>query len=234
MLIEHLSLSDTLDEAIARAGQERAHRRDPPPDPPRTPVPRAPEGQKHATEPEAHTHPDQEQEHDAPSLNWAHAIVLLWSSPGIRRRAAEGMRAEIGLALSRFPSAGHLASWAGMCPGNNERAGTRLSGKTTKGSPWVRNLLVEAAHAAAHPKTTSLSALYRRIAARHGAKKAMMAVGHAIFGAISYMLDRNESSQALGGTPCDERNRHVTEKRLVRRVEKLGSHGALQEVAQIA
>ncbi|HET8914001.1 MAG TPA: transposase, partial [Ktedonobacteraceae bacterium] len=156
------------------------------------------------------------------------AIALLCSIPGISRRAAEGILAEIGLDMTRFPSAGHLASWAGMCPGNSESAGKRLSGKTRKGSPWLRVLLVEAAHAAAHTKNTYLSAQYHRLAARRGKKKAMVAVGHTILVMIYHMLQQKKSYKELGGNYFDERERRDTEKRLVRRLENLGYHVELQ------
>lgn len=102
-------------------------------------------------------------------------------------------------------------------PGNHERAGKRLSGRTTKGSPWLRTLLGEAAHAAAQTKNTSFSAASQRIRARGGAKQAMIAVGHAILVICSHLLDRHVCSQELGGSSFDERDRQTTEKRLVRR-----------------
>jgi transposase len=100
---------------------------------------------------------------DQRRLTWEQAIALLCSIPGISQRGAQGILAEIGLDMNRFPSAKHLASWAGMSPGNRESAGKRLSGKTNKGSPWLRKLLVEAAHAASHTKKIYLSAQYQRL-----------------------------------------------------------------------
>ena len=108
------------------------------------------------------------------------AIALLATIPGVGPRAAEMLIAAIGTDRSRFPSAKHLASWAGMCPGNHESGGKRLHGKTRKGSRWLRQILVEIAHVASKTKTTYLAAQYRRIAARRGKKRALMAVGHTV------------------------------------------------------
>lgn len=234
MLTEHLALIDTLDEAITRASQEIAQRLDPPPDPTTATAPTAEEHQEQAAESEAFQSAEEHPAQDTRSLSWAQAIVLLCSIPGISRRAAEGILAEIGLEMARFPTSRHLASWAGMCPGNHESAGKRLSGRTTKGSPWLRKLLVEAAHAAAHTKHTYLSALYRRIRARGGAKKAMIAVGHAILVICYHLLDQQISYEELGGNYFDERDRQATEKRLVRRLEQLGYQVALQPASQVA
>src|SRR5205814_1138853 len=176
MLMEHLSLIDTLEEAIERASQEIAQRLDPPPDSRREPMPPAVEHQEQATEPETCENTDQEQVQDAPSLSWAQAIVLLSSVPGISRRAAEGILAEIGIDMSRFPSAGHLASWAGMCPGSNESAGKRKGGKTRKGSKWLRRALTEAAQAAARKTHCYLAARYRPLVVRRGKRQAAVAV----------------------------------------------------------
>jgi transposase len=101
---------------------------------------------------------------------YEHQIQRLSTIPGIKRRLAEVILAEIGVDMSRFPDARHLASWAGMCPGNKESGGKRLSGKTRKGSPWLRSALVEAAHAALHCKNSYLSARYPRVAQRANPK----------------------------------------------------------------
>jgi transposase len=155
-------------------------------------------------------------------------IALLDTIPGLSRRAAEVLLAEIGSDLSRFPSAKHLASWAGICPGNRESAGKRKSGKTRKGSRWLRQLLIEAAHGAAHSKQTYLGALYRRLAARRGTKKALVAVGHAILVIVYHVLTRREPYRDLGANYFDERDKQTVERRLVRRLEQLGHKVTLQ------
>ncbi len=147
----------------------------------------------------------------------------LQTIPGVGRRTAEGLVAEIGTDLTRFPSAGHLASWAGLCPGNDESAGKRRSGRTRQGSPWLRTALVEAAQAAARTKDTYLATQYRRLAARRGAKRAVVAVAHTILVLVYVLLTREqESYHDLGSHYFDERDRNVVQRRLVRRLEALG------------
>jgi transposase len=159
------------------------------------------------------------------------AIALLDTIPGVGQRAAEILMAEIGTDMSRFPSAKHLASWAGMCPGNHESGGKRLSGKTRKGSRWLRQILVEIAHGASKTKNTYLAAQYRRIAARRGKKRALIAVGHTIL-TIAYMiLTRKQPYQDLGAAYFDQREQHRVERRLVQRLERLGYEVSLQPKA---
>jgi transposase len=108
--------------------------------------------------------------------------------PGVSRRAAEVIVAEIGTDMARFPTAGHLCSWAGMCPGNDLSAGKRRSGRTTKGSAWLRATLVQAAWAASHTKGTGLSERYRRWARRLGKKRAVVALGRKILVLVYELL----------------------------------------------
>jgi transposase len=120
------------------------------------------------------------------------AIDLLDTIPGINRRTAEVVLAEIGPDMSRFSSSAHLASWAGMCPGNNESAGKHFSGRTRKGSKWLRTALVESAQAAARTKDTYLAAQYARIKGRHGHNKAIFAVAHSILVIAFHILQRGQ------------------------------------------
>lgn len=149
-------------------------------------------------------------------------LVRLQTIPGVGRRGAEVLLAEIGADMTRFPTAHHLASWAGMCPGNHESAGKRQKGTTRKGSPWLRAMLAEAAWAASHTKATYLAAQYHRLAAKRGRKRAIVAVGHTILVIAYHVLARQQAYADLGPTYFDERNRQATERRVVRRLEKLG------------
>jgi transposase len=156
------------------------------------------------------------------------AIALLDTIPGVSQRTAEILLAEIGTDMTRFPSAKHLASWAGMCPGNYESGGKRLSGKTRKGSRWLRQVLVEAAHVAAKTKQTYLAAQYKRIAARRGKKRALMALGHTILVIVYTLLTRKQPYQDLGAAYFDSLEQQRVERRLVRRLERLGYRVSLQ------
>lgn len=151
------------------------------------------------------------------------AALATWDSlPGINQRIAEILVAELGPDLQPFEDAEHLASWAGMCPGNNESAGKRKSGRTRKGSPWLRRALVEAAHGAAHTKHKYFQALYRRLAARRGTQRAAVAVGHSLLVTGYYLITRQTVYQDLGGNYFDERDREAVKRRAVRRLEMLG------------
>jgi len=161
-------------------------------------------------------------------------IGWLDTIPGVNRRTAEVLWAETGGDMSRFPSARHLASWAGMCPGNNESAGKRRSGRTRKGSPWLRHCLVEAAHGAAHTKNKYLSSQYHRIGAQRGRKKAQVAVGHSILVIAYHLLTRKQPYSDLGANYFDERDRQAVTKRCVNRLQKLGFKVNLEKLPAAA
>jgi transposase len=156
--------------------------------------------------------------------------VALWDTiPGVARTAAEIIVSEIGVDMSRFPSADHLSAWAGVAPGNNESAGKRRSGKTRKGNRALTVALTQAAHAAARTKNTYLSAQYHRLAARRGKKRAILAVAHSILVIGYHLVQRHEPYRELGADYFDRCRPHVTANRLVRRLEKLGYRVTLQE-----
>lgn len=154
---------------------------------------------------------------DAQPLTWAAAVALLDTIPGINRRMAELLLAEIGADMRRFPTAAHLASWAKLAPGNNESAGKHYSGATGHGNRWLRSGLVQAAWAAVKVKTSYLVSCYHRLAGRRDAKRAIIAVAHRMLTAIYYMLTQHEPYRDLGATYLDERHKVALIKRTERR-----------------
>ncbi|MGH8937276.1 MAG: IS110 family transposase [Acidimicrobiia bacterium] len=155
-------------------------------------------------------------------------VALLKTIPGVDDKTAQSLIAEIGLDMSRFPTHRHLASWAGMCPGNDESAGKRRSGKTRKGSKWLRDTLVQAANAAARAKGTYLSSQYARLAGRRGKKRAAVAVGHSILVSAYYLLSRGVTYQELGDDWLLRRDTVRQTRRLVTQLTKLGHIVTLQ------
>jgi hypothetical protein len=146
----------------------------------------------------------------------------LLTIPGIDRKTAWTVIAEIGVDLSTFADAKHLASWAGLCPGNRESAGKRMSGRTRKANRYVKRAMCQAAWAASHTKNTYLSAFYRRMAIRKGAPKAVMALAHHMITVVHQVLSRREEYVEFGGNYYDQRNKPRTVARLVARLAKLG------------
>jgi transposase len=156
-------------------------------------------------------------------------VELLSTIPGVKRRTAELLIAEIGTDMARFGSSARLASWAGMCPGNNESGGKHRSGKTRKGSKWLRSALTESARAAARSKGTYLSAQYHRLKGRRGSNKAAVAVGHSILVAAYHILDRHQPYSDLGADYFLHRHdpeRHAN--KLVRQLRALGYEVTLE------
>jgi transposase len=149
-------------------------------------------------------------------------IALLITIPGVQLLAARTILAEIGTDMSRFPSAGHLLSWAGLCPRNDESAGKRRSNRLRKGNPWLKTLLVQCAWTARNKKGSYLQAQFRRLSAKHGKKKAVCAVAASILTAIYHMLKDGTEYQDLGPDHFDKRSTAEKAKRLVRQLENLG------------
>ena len=156
-------------------------------------------------------------------------LALLCTIPGVSTRVAEVILAEIGTGMERFPTAAHLASWAGLCPGNNESAGKHFSGQTRKGSKWLRMALVEAAKAASRSKGTYLAAQYARLKGRRGHKRATIAVAHSILVIAYYLLERGEPYADLGADYfTDRQSTQAYKNRLVRQLERLGHKVTLE------
>jgi transposase len=143
--------------------------------------------------------------------------------PGVNRETIENVIAEIGVEMKQFPSAGHLASWSGLCPGNEESAGKRKRSRTTKGNVWLRRALSQAAWAAARKKDSYFQAQYRRLAGRRGKKRAVVAVAHTLLEVIYHLLSNSQSTfHDLGGNYFDTLDPQRLCRHLVRRLESLG------------
>lgn len=150
--------------------------------------------------------------------------------PGIQKVTAWNLVAEIGVNPKQFPSPAHLASWAGLCPGNNESAGKRKSGKTRKGSPWLRRALSQAAWAASHTKATYLSARYKRLALKRGAKRAIVAIAHKLLLIAYHLLKYDLHYKDLGANFYDRLQIDRLRQYLVKRLESLGHQVTLSPV----
>jgi transposase len=159
------------------------------------------------------------------------AVELLCTVVAIQRRGAQCIIGEIGVEMTRFATARHLASWAGQCPGNDKSAGKRRSGKTRDGSKWLDFALEEAAMAAIRVKGHYLEAQYRRLKPRRGHKRALGAVKHSILCAIWHMLSTGETYRDLGGDYFTTRDPQRQTRRLVKQLERLGHHVTLQQAA---
>ena len=209
LLVTHLTHIDFLDEQIAQFNREIAARIQAPPAPPQNAASPAPAPAE-------------------PPLTRAEAVALLDTIPGISQWLAELIVAEIGTDMSRFPSAAHLASWAGLAPGNNESAGKHFSGRTPPGNRALQKGLVQAAQGAKRKKNCYLREQFHRLAARRGKRRATVAVAHSILVIIYHMLSRREPYRELGGNYFDERKRDSIVNRLTRRLEKSGFRVALE------
>jgi transposase len=158
----------------------------------------------------------------------AQAVARWDTIPGIDRVAAWALLAEIGDNMAQFPTAEHLASWAALCPGNHESAGKRLRGTTRQGSPWLCRMACQCAWAAARTKNTYLSLQFRRLAARRGKKRAIIAVAHTII-VIGYHLQKNQSNyEDLGGNYFDRIHSDGLKRYLVKRLQQLGHKVTLE------
>jgi len=167
-------------------------------------------------------------------LTWEAAVALLDTIPGVDRRIAEVMLAEMGLAMNQFPTANHLASWAGLAPGNNQSGGKRYSGRTTQGNVPLSSIMVQGAWAAVKTKDTFLKARYYRLVPRRGKKRAIVAVAHSMLVSAWHMLTYQQPYQELGGDYFDQRKKETKVSYLVRQLEKLTGGSVSIELQSVA
>ena len=222
LLAQQLAHIDFLDEQITEIGAEIARR-----------IEAMSEGEQQANGSTDRPEGSSSGEKAGP-LTWEKAVALLETVPGIDRRLAEVALAEIGLDMGQFPSADHLASWAGLAPGNHQSAGKRHSGRTRQGNRTLRSCLSQAAWAASRKKGSYLSALYHRLARRRGKKRAIVAVAHSMIVSIYYMLVRQEPYHDLGQDYFDKRQKEAKVDWLTKQFEKLGYAILLQPRASAA
>ena len=161
---------------------------------------------------------------------FAAVVAPLDAIPGVNQRVIEGVVAEIGVDMRRFPSDRHLTSWTGICPGQRESAGKHTSGKTRNGNRWLRTTLTEAALAAIRVKDSRLAARYRRVMRHRGHKKAVVAVAHTILVIIYHLLKDQVSYQELGATYLEQRDREHATRQYVKQLERLGHRVSLEPV----
>lgn len=165
-------------------------------------------------------------------LPFGQAVQLLATVPGIDRCTAENVVAEIGTNMAQFPSAGHLASWTGICPGNNESAGKQKSGRTTKGNRWLRRALSQAAWGASHTKKSYFASQYKRLAARRGKKRAIIAVAHSLLTVIYHMLQDRKPFEDLGADYFDRLDPSRQIAYLTKRLESFGKTVTLGDLEE--
>jgi transposase len=244
MIARHLEHIDFLDEQIATFDTQIAEAitagalpdGSPPPAPDATAPPPAPDATA-PPPPDAPSAPPLTggtSEVPPSALTWSEAITIWDEIPGIGRRVAEQIVAEVGVDLAQFRSAAHLASWAKLCPGTHESAGKRTSASIGKGNNWLRSTLVQAAHAAVRVKDSYLSAFYHRLVGRRGKKKALVAVAHKILVLAYTLIQKRERYRDPGATYLDGHRKDKLLHRLRRRIEQLGYAVSLEPMAVAA
>jgi transposase len=201
MLAEHLAHIDFLDEQIERVSEKI--------------------GQQIAAMSQS-PEPDKTPPGGESSLTWAESVELLDGVPGVDKKAAEIVLAEMGIDMTQFDTADHLTAWAGLAPGNNQSGSKRHKAKTREGNRNLRQIMVQIAWAAARTKNSYAQALYRRLAGRRGKKRAIIAVARTLLSSFWYMLTRGEPYKELGGDYFDQRRKDVKVNVLTKQLEKLG------------
>lgn len=215
MLAQHLSHIDFLDEQIERVSSQigqHIERMSQPQEPDDT----SPSGNEASASNE--------------SLTWAQSVELLDSAPGVDKRAAEIVLAEMGIDMTQFATPDHLTAWAGLAPGNNQSGSKRRKAKTREGNRTLRQIMVQIAWAASRKKGSYAQALYRRLAGRRGKKRAIIAVARTLLASFWYMLTRGQPYKELGGDYFDKRRQAVKVNVLTKQLEKLGYAVRLEPV----
>ena len=227
LLAQHLAHIDFLDEQIEAVGQqiEQHLKAMPTPHPPADPG-----SEQTQNEPSA----EAQREPPPPPLTWQEAVDLLDTAPGVDQKLAQQVLAEMGINMRQFPTANHFAAWAGLAPGNRQSGGKRFSTRLSDGNQHLRTILTQGAWAAVRNKGTYLSALYHRLAARRGKKRAIMAVAHSLGISFYHMLSRRQPYQDLGADYFDQRSKGVRTDWLLKQLNKLGYNVQLEPLAQPA
>ena len=166
-----------------------------------------------------------------PPLTWQASVDILDTSPGVDQKAAQQVLAEMGINMRQFPTANHFAAWAGVAPGNRQSGGKRFATRLSDGNQHLRTILTQIAWAAVRTKNTYLSALYHRLAARRGKKRAIMAVAHSLAVSFYHMLDKQQPYQELGADYFDQRSKGVKTDWLLKQLNKLGYNVQLEPVS---
>lgn len=233
LLHQYLKHLRDLEQDIAAYDQEIERRLKEPPDPSSACTPSQPSPEQ-AREPEEAwvqepTEPQQENQQPERIESFGQVVERWKQVTGIGQRGAEILVAEIGTDMSRFASAAHLASWVGVCPGNRISAGKRLGGKTTKGNRYVRDVLVQAAQAAARSKGTFLGAYFRRLKPRLGYKRAIIALAHRILVILYNLCKDQQPYQEKGEQAVEERLQEARKQQALRQLRQLGYQVSLQQ-----
>lgn len=207
MLAQHLTHIDFLDEQIETANAEIGQRV---------------EAMSRPSEPGDNSPSGGEPTNSNQTLTWAESVELLDSAPGVDKRAAEIVLAEMGIDMSQFATANHLTAWAGLAPGNDQSGSKRRKAKTREGNRTLRAIMVQIAWAATRKKGSYAQALYRRLAGRRGKKRAIIAVARTLLASFWYMLSRGEPYKDLGSAYFDKRRKDVKVNVLTKQLKKLG------------
>lgn len=201
MIAEHLAHIDFLDEQVERVSDKI--------------------GQQIETMSQP-SEPDELPPGGESGLTWEASVELLDSAPGVDKKAAEIVLAEMGIDMTQFATADHLTAWAGLAPGNNQSGSKRHKAKTREGNRNLRQIMVQVAWAAVRAKGSYAQALYRRLAGRRGKKRAIIAVARTLLSSFWYMLTRGEAYKELGGDYFDQRRKDVKVNVLTKQLAKLG------------